>query len=281
MTPAKDSFNNALSILDALNTENATEMWVPSLGRAIKFKPLTAANQRDMVATLAGTRFFPAALVLTIYDIVKDTCIEDNIDINKFTSIDKMALVLQIRAANIRDQVVLQLDEQTQAACNVLNDGVPFEKYTSIKTWAKALRAKTFDLSPEVIIDGRLSVEVTIPTLFRENRFQQQIYDVARVAAEGTLQATSQQILGQVFLDTISQYINKITIDDVTIYFDEATPNQCMQLTSRIRGTMLKRVGDAINRIEAIIKDLSTVSFTHNKNQFSGTIAVDNSLFAQ
>lgn len=281
MTPNSDSFNSALSILDSLNTENATELWVPSLGRAIKFKPLTAANQRDMIATLAGTRFFPAALALTVYDVVKDTCIEPGIDIDTFNSIDKIALVLQIRAANIQDKVLLQLDETTQAECDVLNDGVPFEQSTSIKAWTKSLREKTFDVTPEIISEGPLSVEVAIPTFFRERRFQQQIYNIAKTAIEGKAQATNEQILGQVFLDTISQYISKLVIGDITVQFDQATPEQCLKLVSKIRGDLLKRVGTTINKYEAILKEMSTVSFTLRKNKFTGAIAVDNSLFAQ
>ncbi len=281
MTQNQDAFNNALSVLDSLNNENATEMWVPSLGKMIRLKPLTASNQRDMIATLAGTRYFPSALAITIYDVIKDTCIDKDVDIDNLNSIDKIALVLQLRAANIQDHVSLQLDEKTQVECDVLNDGLPFKKSVSIKSWVKNLRTAVFDTTPEVITSGKLSVEVGIPTFASEYKFQQQIYNVSRSAKDGQQVATTEQILGHVFLNTICQFVRKITVDDITIDFADATPQQCIQLVSKIRGDLLKQVGTAINKFEQTTKQLSTVQFNLCKNSFSGTIAVDNSLFEQ
>lgn len=203
-----DNFNNAIATLDSLNRENATEMWVPSLERFAKFKPLVASNQRDMIATLAGSRYFPAALSITTYDVVRDTCVDSDITTGTLNSIDKLAIVLQLRAANIKETVSLQLDSQTQAECDKLNNG-PFEKTVSIKSWVKTLKSKAFDLTPEVIDDGKLIVEVAMPTLESECRFQQQIYNISRVASTGQLQQTPEQILGHVFLNTICQYIKK------------------------------------------------------------------------
>lgn len=276
-----ETFNNAMAVIESLNRESASEFWVPSLGRIVKFKPLTAANQRDMIATLAGTRYFPAALSITIYDIVKDTCIEPDISIDQFNSIDKIALILQLRASNIRDQVSLSLDPEVQSACNVLNDGLPFVKTTSIKSWVKSLKTKTFDLTPQVINDGKLKIEVAMPTFINERKFQQQIYSVARIAESGKAQMTQEQILGHVFLNTVCQYVHRVTVDDVIVNFADVTPDQGVRLLSKVKGTVLKQIGDAINRFDSVIKDLCTVKFNLNKNEFIGTVAVDNSLFEQ
>lgn len=279
MATNNDLFNNALATLDSLNKENATEMWIPSLARVVKFKPLTAANQKDMISTLAGSRYFPSALAITTHDVVKDTCMDDTVSIASLSSIDKMALVLQIRAANIRDQVPLKLEEQVQNNCDVLNDGLKFEKTISIKEWVKQLKTKIFDTTHQVINEDKVTVEVMMPTLASELKFQQQIYNVSRNIGEGKQQFTTEQILGQVFINTIAQYINKITVSDITIEFEQASVEQCLKLTSLIRGTLLKKVGEAINQFESMIKELTVVPFTFKDNGFVGTIVVDNSLF--
>lgn len=266
--------------LNEFNAEHATEMWIPSLSRYVKFRPLMASHQRDMIKTLAGTNYFPSALAITMYEIVRDTCMEE-LDLTKLNTIDKTAITLQMRSSNIDDNIDLEFDQDTTNRLHVLNGGNPYTHAIKIKQHIESCKAN-LSIPKEITVKvPGASVTLRLPTMLAEYRFQQEIYTLSKATqTDQQLPISKEAILAAVYINTIAQYIKDVKIGDVEVKFDDATPNECAYITERLPSALTKKIREEISKFAIASDALTTVEFTFKRNKLKGTIPIDNTLFS-
>lgn len=103
--------NELLAALKAYTEINAIDVYIPSLKRTAKFKPLTGGQQKSFYNCARDNVVFKTKFVLLTYDIIKENCLEDIID--SLTVLDRTAILLELRKNILGTKVVLDKEAET------------------------------------------------------------------------------------------------------------------------------------------------------------------------
>ena len=108
--------NVFLDTLNAVAEKNAFEVYIPSLKRTVKFKPITAKQQKSFYSCVRDNILFETQFIKTTYEIIKENCLEQDI-IDSFNIIDRVSILLNLRKnilgtaiAVVKDEVLYNLD---------------------------------------------------------------------------------------------------------------------------------------------------------------------------
>lgn len=108
--------NAFLDTLNSVAEKNAFEVFIPSLKRNVKFKPVTAKQQKSFYSCVRDDALFETQFIKTTYSIIKENCLEQDIT-DSFNIIDRVSILLNLRknilgtaVAVVKDEVLYNLD---------------------------------------------------------------------------------------------------------------------------------------------------------------------------
>lgn len=105
--------NEILTALKTYTEINAIDIYVPSLKRTIKFKPLTGGQQKSFYTCLSDNTVFKTKFIMHTYDIIKENCLEDVLEL--LTVLDRTAILLELRKNILGSKV------NTQKKSNIIS----------------------------------------------------------------------------------------------------------------------------------------------------------------
>lgn len=82
-----------------LNT-SLTEFYIPSLKRKIPFKQLTTSQVKIVAKLLIQSNEQPFDTFKTVVAMIRETCMDDKLDINKLTELDRIKILLDFYRSN-------------------------------------------------------------------------------------------------------------------------------------------------------------------------------------
>ena len=88
--------NDIVQAFNELSERNSFDIFIPSLKRNVKFKPLTSKQQKSFYACLVDSALYSSRFVIASFEIIKENCLEPDI-INTLTTIDRIVILLTIR----------------------------------------------------------------------------------------------------------------------------------------------------------------------------------------
>tara|TARA_R110000772_G_scaffold244919_1_gene358335 strand:+ start:459 stop:1298 length:840 start_codon:yes stop_codon:yes gene_type:complete len=265
---------SVIHLLDQLNTQNSAAIWIPSLGKEIAFKQMAAKHQKDVIRTLAGTKYFPSALVITLHDIIFDTLMDDSVEKENFTTIDKLAVLLGLRAHNVSDTIELTEVERV--------DGAEIEgeikKKISITDHLTRLRKAGDKIKPntpaKLSVPG-LEVIVSLPKFGTEYKFEKYLHDQLRANSD----AGADDIMATVFINTLTQFIQSVSTNGQTFEYKDYTPDDCVTITQQLPQRMLQTISDELDPQSLPAQKFTKVPFTQDKVKYIGQIPIDGTFF--
>jgi len=87
------------SLESGLNT-NVNEFYLPSLGRNVGFKPLLTAQCKTLAKMLIEANEKPLDTFKTTLGMIKETCLDDSVDINQLTELDRIKILVEFYRVN-------------------------------------------------------------------------------------------------------------------------------------------------------------------------------------
>lgn len=117
------NYNAFLSALNDIAEKSAFEVYIPTIKRNVKFKPVTAKQQKSFYTGIQENTLFNTQFIVTTYNIIKENCLEPDL-VDGFNIIDRISILLHLRKntlgagiAVIKDNITYNLDFTECIAC--------------------------------------------------------------------------------------------------------------------------------------------------------------------
>jgi hypothetical protein len=248
--------SDILKQLDTLNQATGIDVFVPSLGKTVKFKNLNLKQQKDLLKSSVDETLTKLSFIVNFYSIIQENIIDTAIDINKLYTFDRPAIALALRATG--------LDSNYSVDENVYNLNDLIDRIKTIPVPTNSLTS--------VINIQNLSVELEIPHLNTDR-------DIS-LAAVNKLRNTEDRdiktLVGELFIHEIIKFVKTVT-------FKTETDNQPLSFSTL-------KVEDKIAIIEKFPSNLTNkvLEFIKNYRDFEAkfttigetNIEVDGSFFS-
>jgi len=99
------NINELLKTLKTYTELTAIDVYIPSLKREVKFKPLTAGQQKSFYNCLTDNVVFKTKFIILTYEIIRDNCLEDIVE--SLTITDRLAILLALRKNILGSSITL------------------------------------------------------------------------------------------------------------------------------------------------------------------------------
>ena len=187
-----NNFSNVLTQLKKINEESIIDCFVPSANKQAKFKPMTVAQQQQIIKNLANA----ASDNLKIINSINDIIIANSIDCNDLKTIDREIVLLQYR---LHDATINESEQ------------------VKIKDVIKSIKkqCKSIELTHAIAGYG-ITINCEIPSLQRDSA----INAIAVESFESNNVTKVQDMAATLYTYQIIKFINNITVADNTISFE-------------------------------------------------------------
>lgn len=246
-----EKFNDALNSLDSL--QKHYEIFVPSLGRKVKFKGLTTKQQKDAVKSALDKSLSGISFALLVNSIVTDNSLEK---VN-FLLTDRNYILVALRACSL-SKIYKTADKEYDLSF-VLDYNTPISD--SIK-------------QAEVIEDN-IKLALSIPTIQKDT--------LINIEARKKLEPLSKdddltrEAIGEMYIHELVKYIDSLTINNngavTELNFNNLNILQKLQVVEKLPLLLNNKVIEFINNSKALEKKY----FDYNGEVID--IGIDQALF--
>jgi len=244
----QEQFNQVLSKLSARNATRGIDIWIPSLTRGVKFKRLSLTQQKQLIKSSIKETILKIDYGKNIYDIIKANIIDEQVDIDKLTTVDLIVIGLTYRCEDIGNDYGFYIDGKLHEVD--LNEIVK--------------KARTLDYTEvfeiEKFMSDNIHVQAGVPTIKAEKEINELLYDQFKDIIE--TEDGMREILSELYIHEAAKYIDTITMIDedddpdnppVSIVFNELSADQRLQALEHVPLSALNKlttVSDKVQRIE-------------------------------
>lgn len=222
---------NINEILAALNTyteSNAYDVFIPSLKRNVKFKPLTGKQQKAFYDCFADNIVFRTKFVILSYNTIKENCLEPNL-VDSFNVIDRSAILLTIRKNALGSEFILVKDDKQY----MVNIDDCLLNATKIET-----------PQPKTVTTQNLEFTLAVPTILDQYNIEKQLRENS---TETTVPMT--RLVKDVLFSEASKFIKEIYLNK--------TPFNFSQLSYADRITVVEALpADALIQLQSYLKEV-------------------------
>jgi hypothetical protein len=245
--------NNSLELLDALhkiNKENSVDIFVPSLNKKVKFKPLNIKQQKDLIkTTLAG-----ATSTALFSQVLNNIIISNAEELNTFKIYDRYAIALGLRAYTINDTYKYK------------NESVNLIKFIdkSIKKFQQCNISNTQELNYHTI-----KISLKIPTLDRDILVTEKFINDNKYIKH----TNYSDIIGDLYIYEVVKFIESIQVGEGdTFNFADLPIENCVAIVENLPVNLNTQIIDYIQTVrsaENIFVELENGSIEINTSFFT------------
>lgn len=239
------SVANLLSKLNDINNTNLIDIYVPSLQRVVKFKRLTAKQQRDLIQTGLDGATSGLSFNIALNRIITECSCESVV----FSMIDKVSIAVALRVNAFGSKFKNEDDEDLDL--------------TSIITQTPTFTNISKDLKLESI-----EINISVPTLNKDS-------DINHFAIQDFKKTPDMQVssaIGSLYLYEIVKYINTISVDGELIDTNKLNIKERLTIVDVLPASLLNEV---ISYIQSVRTDEDALLTVDNQ-----TVPLDSRLFA-
>ena len=245
------STGNLISKLKEINNSSKISVFVPSAKKEMSFKQLSVKQQKDLMKTgldgqLSG---------LSISGIIKDVIVENSLEKYDFLSTDKVPIILALRKQSFGEIYTFSDGEK--------DNTVDLNSILSKKLLYKSEYSGTIEDS-----ENKLKVELQVPTLIDDDKFNSYIYSELKKKKDVELSET----VGVVYVGEIAKFLKSVALGDYELDFGASTPKEKISVVENFSVTFNNKILKFIEALRKEELDYATVDGV--------TVAMDARLFA-
>jgi len=218
------NISDVLKQLDTLNTENGFDVFVPSLKRTVKFKPLNLKQQKGLLKSSIDESLTKLSFNTFFFSVIKENIL-DTVSTELLYTFDRSAIALAFRARGLDNQY--KVNDRTYDLTNKLND-IP-----SIDTALQPLNA--------VYEDNNIRVTVTAPTLIADNEL-----NTFALNKTGTSTDDFKTVISELFVYELTKFISSIEItngeNNTTINFFQTKASDRVAIVEKLPSTLINKI---------------------------------------
>lgn len=250
--------DDILKQMDRANESFVYGIWVPSLNKEVMFRELNTSQQKRLIKSIIDSPVFNTEFIFALRQIIKENCV-DNINTDDFTVLDKLFIIVKMRAVSIGNTYEITIDEK-------IKRGLGLEEF--LEKAKKQLKIP----EPQKLTDdkGIFSVDCNIPTIgteyslemeFRSNTTDIDIDSIDKL----------KKVIGESFINEIVKYITCLSIkqdDKITqvIFDNNVTFKTRITLIEKLPTKLLEKIVNYINTIRKELDKISVYKFEYEKD---------------
>jgi len=187
--------NELVATLNAITDKNIFEIYIPSLKRTVKFRPLTAKQQRAFYTCVNEKTVFNTQFILTTFNIIKGCCTESNL-IPVFNIFDRAAILIALRVNTLGNLITVLKDEQ--------------EFTVDLTDCLQQFKSLELPICKDIAVQNIL-INLQIPTLLEQYELEKELRD----KEIDTMPFSS--LLEDVITGEVCKLIKEINIEQVAV----------------------------------------------------------------
>ncbi len=269
---------DVLNIVKKVNDTFAYEVFIPSLNKSILFREINTSQQKRLIKSIIDSPVFNTEFIFTLRQIIKENCVDEKLDIDQLTILDKFIISLIMRSVSVGNSYEVELE------CS--NDKCKSHYKQKIDLKDLAEKAKSIKLVSKTITDdsGKFSCNCSIPTIGTEYKLEKEVRDtVDNTEIKNVDEA--RKMIGDVFIGEVVKYINTLIVisPDKTIQFDLNSVSMMNRITliEQLPEKFIKKIIEYINEVNKEIDKISIVSFDciKCKEKIDWRVSIDANFF--
>jgi hypothetical protein len=248
--------NDILKQLDSLNQATGIDVFVPSLGKTVKFKNLNLKQQKDLLKSSVDETLTKLSFIVNFYSIIQENIIDTAIEINKLYTFDRPAIALALRASGLDskytvDENVYDLNDLLSSIKNI---SVPVDSLST-----------TIDIQ-------NLSVELEVPHLNTDRDISLTAVNKLRNTEDRDIKT----LVGELFIHEIIKFVKTVTFkteaDNQTLSFSTLKVEDKIAIVEKFPSNLTSKVLEFIKNYRDFEAKFTTIGETN--------IEIDGSFFS-
>jgi len=242
-----------LKQLDDLNKQSGIEIFVPSLQRTVKFKPLNLLQQKELLKSSIEETLTKLTFITSFYNIIQENILE-TLNINRLYIFDRIAIAVALRSASLDTKYTL--NDTVYDLTDVINNFSKIE-ISRIKN--------TIDFQ-------NLTVELEVPFLDVDKEISSSVLNKFKASKTEDVKT----IVSELFIHEILKYIKTVTFksedNDTTIDFNTIKVDSKLAIAEKFPTAITNQILDFIKEYRDFENQYTKIG--------DSNIEVDGSFFA-
>ena len=233
-------------------------MYIPSLKRDVKFKPITTKQQQSFYTCLVDNIIYNTRFIITTYNVIKESCTEPDI-IDSLTIIDRLVILLALRKNTLGSNIIVHKDDVDWAV-----------SFDSSLEYAKTLQIP----ESKTCITKNIQVDIHVPLIVDQYGMEKELREKEPVDKN----VDYNNAVEQAILNEACKLIKEIYViegsDPISLNYNALTYTDRLTLIENLPAEILLELQNYAKTINIITSDLLTID-TDNNDTVTIDIAVD------
>lgn len=267
MTEIKD----ILSALKSLDETTGFDVFIPSLQKEVKFKQLTTEQLKRILKSVVDSPVYNTEFTLSFNDIVKENCLDADVSPLKFTTYDKLFILLKTRIESISSNYNYNFTKEEKEENNIKEEKILIDLNDIYQIAIK----NNVTFTEELIEQDQCSVKCNLPTLLCENKLEKELHKNVKIEVESPEELRN--IIGETFVNEVAKFISNVKVSDQSIDLTAIDFKNRIKVVEQLPTTLINKV---IKYIEGYRNNTKKV-LSHTifvKNQQDQVITLDKEL---
>jgi hypothetical protein len=222
-----------LKQLDTLNVQTSVDVYVPSLKRVLKFKPLNLKQQKNLLKSSVEDILTKLSFTTNFYSIILENILE-TININDLYVFDRIAIAIALR--------------NNAVDSNYIQNGNVYNLQTLINNYP-SLNIDQSLLNGRVEIQN-LVVELEAPRLGIDRDISSAVLN--KMKNSGSTTNDVKTLIGELFINEVIKFIKSVTFKteagDNALIFNDIKLDERLTIVEKLSTTVTNQILDFIKK---------------------------------
>ena len=263
------NINDIINLVKESNKEFECDLFLPSLKKEVRFKPMNASHLKAVIKTSIEGVFANNIFNQTLFTIMKDI-VDSSVPLSEITTIDKIYILLQLRNKNVRNTISVELK----------NGEVSKVVEEDLGKIISKLKKKKLNFGFETLSDGPYSVTIGLPTIDQEYVSDRYFEQTKIKKIDEKDKNALKDLLAPLFISEITQYIKILKIKEQEINFLTLPINERWTIVESLSTNIISKIIEKIDEsFGKQINEILTIEKEIDGEKYSGKIELNANLF--
>ena len=268
---------NITQILNAVQKQKTTyesNYWVPSLGRDVRFSEINTSQQKRLIKSIVDSPVYNTEYIQTFRDILRENCVEEEVNIDNLTVIDKLLIALGLRISSIGGRIDLDVKPDAEKPSQTVSVDL-IKLHEVAKTTLSSIKPVMFE-------NDLFVIECSVPTVGTEYRLERE-FRLNNENIEIESNKALRDTIGEAFIDEIVKYISDVSVkteEAVTpVSWDKFNFKDRITVVESFNTALLKDIVGYINKVKEESNKIEVVKFQFDGKEYDRRLTIDGSFF--
>ncbi len=161
-----------ISLIKDLDANTNFDVEIPSQQKAIKFKQLTTEQLKRLLKTIIDSPIYSTEFILTFNSIIKENCLDSEVDVNNFTIYDKLFILYKTRIESISQTYTFYFTDEEISQYNLKEKS----KTISLADHFNDFIKEGINFNPVTYTHNDSVISCSLPTIGTENKLEKELH---------------------------------------------------------------------------------------------------------